>query len=29
MYYLSIICARRSILIANPYFVPTRGARTR
>lgn len=22
MYYLAIICARRSILIANPYFVP-------
>jgi cardiolipin synthase A/B len=22
MYYLSIVCARRSILIANPYFVP-------
>jgi cardiolipin synthase len=22
MYYLSIICARRSIYIANPYFVP-------
>lgn len=22
MYYLSIICARRSIFIANPYFVP-------
>ena len=22
MYYLSIICARRSIHIANPYFIP-------
>jgi len=22
MYYLSIVCARRSIFIANPYFVP-------
>jgi cardiolipin synthase len=22
MYYLSIVCARRSIYIANPYFVP-------
>ncbi|MGE3889024.1 MAG: phosphatidylserine/phosphatidylglycerophosphate/cardiolipin synthase family protein [Vicinamibacterales bacterium] len=22
MYYLAIVCARRSILIANPYFVP-------
>lgn len=22
MYYLSIVCARKSILIANPYFVP-------
>ena len=22
MYYLSIVCARRSIWIANPYFVP-------
>ena len=22
MYYLSIVCARRSILIANPYFIP-------
>ncbi len=27
MYYLSIICARRSILIANPYFVPDAAAR--
>jgi cardiolipin synthase A/B len=27
MYYLSIICARRSILIANPYFVPDATAR--
>jgi phosphatidylserine/phosphatidylglycerophosphate/cardiolipin synthase-like enzyme len=22
MYYLSIICARRRIWLANPYFVP-------
>src|SRR5205085_6996774 len=22
MYYLSIVCARKSILIANPYFIP-------
>lgn len=27
MYYLSIICARRSIYIANPYFVPDPAAR--
>jgi cardiolipin synthase A/B len=27
MYYLSIICARRSILIANPYFIPDAAAR--
>jgi cardiolipin synthase len=27
MYYLSIICARRTILIANPYFVPDAAAR--
>ena len=27
MYYLSIICARRSIYIANPYFVPDAAAR--
>jgi len=27
MYYLSIICARRSILIATPYFVPDAAAR--
>jgi cardiolipin synthase len=26
MYYLSIICARRSIFIANPYFVPDQTA---
>src|SRR5581483_9632114 len=26
MYYLSIVCARQSILIANPYFVPDRTA---
>ncbi len=26
MYYLSIICARRSIYIANPYFVPDESA---
>lgn len=26
MYYLSIICARRSIFIANPYFVPDEAA---
>ncbi len=26
MYYLSIVCARKSILIANPYFVPDRAA---
>jgi len=26
MYYLSIICARRSIYIANPYFVPDEAA---
>ncbi len=26
MYYLSIICARESILIANPYFVPDEAA---
>ena len=26
MYYLSIICARRSIYIANPYFVPDAAA---
>ena len=29
MYYLSIICARRSILIANPYFVPDAAATRR
>jgi cardiolipin synthase len=27
MYYLSIICARRSIYIANPYFVPDAAGR--
>jgi cardiolipin synthase len=27
MYYLSIICARRTICIANPYFVPDAAAR--
>jgi cardiolipin synthase A/B len=27
MYYLSIICARRSILIASPYFVPDAAGR--
>ena len=27
MYYLSIVCARKSILIANPYFVPDPVAR--
>jgi len=26
MYYLSIICARRSIYIANPYFIPDAAA---
>ncbi|HWQ36650.1 MAG TPA: cardiolipin synthase [Blastocatellia bacterium] len=26
MYYLSIVCARRSIFIANPYFVPDENA---
>jgi cardiolipin synthase A/B len=26
MYYLSIVCARRNIFIANPYFVPDRQA---
>ena len=26
MYYLSIICARRSIYIANPYFLPDEAA---
>ena len=26
MYYLSIVCARQSVLIANPYFVPDRAA---
>jgi len=26
MYYLSIICARKSIFIANPYFVPDEAA---
>ena len=26
MYYLSIICARRTLFIANPYFVPDAGA---
>lgn len=26
MYYLSIVCARRTILIANPYFIPDRAA---
>jgi cardiolipin synthase len=26
MYYLSIVCARRSILIANPYFIPDHAA---
>ena len=26
MYYLSIVCARESILIANPYFVPDQAA---
>ena len=26
MYYLSIICARRSIYIANPYFIPDKEA---
>lgn len=26
MYYLSIVCARKSILIANPYFVPDAAA---
>lgn len=26
MYYLSIVCARRSIYIANPYFVPDAAA---
>jgi cardiolipin synthase A/B len=26
MYYLSIVCARRSILIANPYFIPDQTA---
>ena len=29
MYYLSIICARRSIYIANPYFVPDAAAHRR
>lgn len=27
MYYLSIVCARKSIFIANPYFIPDRQAR--
>jgi cardiolipin synthase len=27
MYYLSIVCARKSIYIANPYFVPDEVAR--
>jgi cardiolipin synthase len=27
MHYLSIVCARRSIFIANPYFVPDQAAR--
>ncbi len=27
MYYLSIVCARKSIFIANPYFVPDEAAR--
>ena len=27
MYYLSIVCARKSIFIANPYFVPDEPAR--
>lgn len=26
MYYLSIVCARKSILIANPYFIPDQQA---
>jgi len=26
MYYLSIVCARRSILVANPYFIPDAAA---
>ncbi len=26
MYYLSIVCARKSIFIANPYFVPDEAA---
>jgi cardiolipin synthase len=26
MYYLSIVCARKSIFIANPYFIPDRQA---
>jgi cardiolipin synthase len=26
LYYLSIVCARRTILIANPYFVPDQAA---
>lgn len=26
MYYLSIICARRSVFIANPYFIPDQAA---
>ena len=26
MYYLSIVCARKSILIANPYFIPDAAA---
>ena len=26
MYYLSIACARKSIFIANPYFIPDRPA---
>jgi cardiolipin synthase len=26
LYYLSIVCARRSIFIANPYFVPDKNA---
>ena len=29
MYYLSIICARRSIYIANPYFLPDAAAHRR
>ena len=25
-YYLSIVCARKTIFIANPYFIPNQGA---